>query len=174
MGLKTAYFKLRSIYRANSHSNVKIHNVLWLIMYCDMYIQDMLKCVLVSVCVTVFLVILVKNIYILDQKWLKCPGAVLVVDHLCVWMVCFSNLRQSKDRITGDEGRISTALKHQTCSSQMLKIFQSDSSRKCYVNVPVMMSSRAPSFPSRTCGFTCLFFSSAIRSIWGILGIIGP
>lgn len=41
-------------------------------------------------------------------------------------------------------------------------------------HVPVMMSSRAPSFPSRTCGFTCLFFSSAIRSIWGILGIWGP
>lgn len=37
-----------------------------------------------------------------------------------------------------------------------------------------MMSSRAPSFPSRTWGFTCLFFSSAIRSIWGILGIADP
>lgn len=40
--------------------------------------------------------------------------------------------------------------------------------------LPVMMSSRAPSLPSRTWGFTCLFFSSAIRSIWGILGIAGP
>ena len=33
-----------------------------------------------------------------------------------------------------------------------------------------MMSSRAPSFPSRTCGFTCLFFSSARKSIWGAMG----
>jgi len=38
------------------------------------------------------------------------------------------------------------------------------------VTVPVMMSSRTPSFPSRTWGFTCLFFSSAIRSTCGILG----
>lgn len=35
--------------------------------------------------------------------------------------------------------------------------------------VPVMMSSMAPSFPSLTRGDTCLFFSSAIRSIWGSL-----
>ena len=39
--------------------------------------------------------------------------------------------------------------------------------------IPVMMSSSAPSFPSRTWGFTCLFFSSAMKSMGGIFWFMG-